>query len=775
MLKYRHTTPTKDIFMTTLPYRNPALPVNERVADLLSRMTVEEKTGQLLQPEGGWQSYTRNGDDISITPEWEKKIVEQGIGALYGLHRADPWTQVTLEKGLHPRHSAKASNLAQRLAVEKTRLGIPMLLSEEAPHGHQAIGATIFPCGISLGQSWDPALIRKVGAIIGSEVASRGGHLSYGPICDLALEPRWSRCEESFGEDPFHAGILAAAMVHGVQDDGGMGRVRCTLKHYIGYGATQGGRNGSAAHFGVRELQSVYLPPFAAAINAGAGSLMASYNAVDGEPVIGSYRLMTEVLRDELGFKGIVVGDGHAAENLYNTYRATPTGPAAIAEAVRCGTDLSLWDIAAEYLTEEVTSGRMEMIDLDRAVGRILEMKFELGLFENPYIDEKLPEKIVCSPSHREVALEAARAGLVLLKNEKSILPLSANIKKLAVIGPNADAMYNQLGDYTAPQPEGIASTPLSALREMLPDCEITNARGCGINTPDTSGIFAAVAAAQTAGICIAVIGGSSARDFNACFSVTGAVDITNAGDFEMDSGEGADRCTLGLRGAQQEMLEAIHAAGVPIIAILIKGRPMALPWLKEHAAAIIDAGYPGMEGGTAIAEAIIGAYNPGGRLAMTAPTEVGTLPVYYHHQEVGWNSYLESDGKALWRFGDGMSYTQFDYLDCKLCGSDKIAPKNGITLSITVKNTGELAGDEVIQVYVRQEQAPFSRPAYTLQAFTRVNLQAGETKTVELTLNPEAFALPDRTGKLTWYPGEFKIMVGGSQDAKKELMVVSE
>ncbi|MBM4163976.1 MAG: beta-glucosidase [Lentisphaerae bacterium] len=565
-------------------------------------------------------------------------------------------------------------------------------------------------------------------------------------------------------------------MVRGVQEDGGEGRVVCTLKHYVGYGSTQGGHNGSAAHFGSRELRAVYLPPFAAAIGVGAGSVMASYNAVDGEPVLGSRRLMTEVLRQELGFTGIVVGDGHAAENLFAAYRAVPDAPAAVAEAIRCGMDLSLWDAAAEALAGEVESGRLALEDLDRAVGHILETKFRLGLFERPYLDEGRPARVVASSEHRAVALAAARAGVVLLRNQeiagRRALPLVPDVARLAVVGPNADAPYNQLGDYTAPHPDGHTITPLAALRRLLPQCAITYERGCGINAMDGSGIAAAVAAARAAGLCIAIIGGSSARNFNACFSGTGAVDLGAGQGFEMDSGEGVDRCSLGLGGVQQQMLEEIHAAGVPIIAVVIKGRPMALPWLATHAVAIIDAGYPGMEGGTAIAEVLTGLYNPGGRLAMTAPRDVGHLPVYYHHQPVGWNRYLESDGKPLWRFGDGLSYTTFVYESCALRGTEVLRPGAGVVIAVTLRNTGDRAGDEVVQAYVHQEQAPFSRPTQTLQAFARVHLQPGEARTIDLELPPSAFALPDRQGVPTWYPGRFRIAIGGSQDAARNVTV---
>jgi len=740
-----------------------------RVTDLLSRMTMEEKVGQLLQPEYGWQACRHEDGRIVVTDAWQELIVARGIGSLYGLFRADPWTRVTLAEGLGAREAAAAANAVQRLAVEETRLGIPLLLSEECPHGHMAIDATVFPAGITMGATWNPALIEQVWQAIGVELRAHGVGTGYGPILDLAYDPRWSRCEECFGENPWHAAILGAAAVHGLQAPGADGRrVFATLKHFAGHGPNVGGRNGAQTNAGERQLREELLLPFQAAVRAGAQSLMSAYNDIDGVPATGNRWLLTRVLRGEWNFNGFVVSDGGAVDMLENGHRVAGTLVEAAAKALRAGVDCALWGRAFEHLAQALDAGLITGKDLDRAVGRVLAVKFRLGLFEQPYITDTAD--VVACPAHLELAAESARQGLVLLKNELQVLPLSLDTI-VAVVGPNADTPYNQLGDYTAPQPPGRVVTVLDGLRRVAGDDAVLYAPGCRVRQPGRDGFAAALDAGRRAGAIVAVLGGSSARDFSSLFSDTGAA-LPGEDGSDMDCGEGYDRCQLELPGEQLALLRELNTLGKPLIVVLIKGRPLDLTAVVAEADAILDAGYPGQLGGLAIAEALFGLLNPGGRLAMSVPRAVGQLPINTSLHATSWRDYVEGESNPLYPAGWGLSYTTFTYSDLRLQHT-QMTPDGSLRAEVCVTNTGARDGDEVVQWYISDLVASVARPALGLRGFQRLHLAPGAAATVTFTILPEHLILLNDEMQAVVEPGKFLLHVGGRPDQLLEVEFV--
>ena len=502
-------------------YKDASQPVELRVADLLSRMTLDEKIGQVRCPLG-WFIYDKDAKGkVCLTEKFYKYTDEQYIGNYWAVLRADPWTQKTLTTGLNPALSAEMLNMMQRYAVEKTRLGIPIMVAEETPHGHMAIGATVFPTALSQAATFDRNVLFRMGEAMGAEIRAQGAHVGYGPIIDIAREPRWSRMEETFGEDPTLAGILASEVVRGMQGDLNLnGEVRndgnhvySTLKHFAAYGIPEGGLNGEMASVGERTLLSEYVPQFKRTVEAGVGSIMTSYNMIDGVPCTSNRHLLTEVLRDTWGFKGAIYSDLQSIEGVAQTHHCAENWEEAGALAVNAGVDIDLEGNSYQYLRHAIETGKASEADLDRAVSKVLTLKFNLGLFENPYVDAKRAARIVRSEEHQQLAREVARKGICLLENDGT-LPLSKDLRHVAVIGPNADMMYNQLGDYTAPQDRSAIATVLDGVRAMLPTAEVEYVKGCAIRDTTTSDIAAAVAAAKRSEVTILVVGGSSARDF---------------------------------------------------------------------------------------------------------------------------------------------------------------------------------------------------------------------------------------------------------------------
>ncbi|MCI7780478.1 MAG: glycoside hydrolase family 3 C-terminal domain-containing protein [Bacteroidales bacterium] len=752
-------------------YKDASQPVELRVADLLSRMTLDEKIGQVRCPLG-WFIYDKDAKGkVSLTEKFYKYTDEQYIGNYWAVLRADPWTQKTLTTGLNPALSAEMLNMMQRYAVEKTRLGIPIMVAEETPHGHMAIGATVFPTALSQAATFDRDVLFRMGEAMGAEIRAQGAHVGYGPVIDIAREPRWSRMEETFGEDPTLAGILATEVVRGMQGDLNLnGEVRndgnhvySTLKHFAAYGIPEGGLNGEMASVGERTLLSEYVPQFKRTVEAGVGSIMTSYNMIDGIPCTSNRHLLTEVLRDTWGFKGAIYSDLQSIEGVAQTHHCAENWEEAGALAVNAGVDIDLEGNSYQYLRHAIETGKASEADLDRAVSKVLTLKFNLGLFENPYVDAKRAARIVRSEEHQQLAREVARKGICLLENDGT-LPLSKDLRHVAVIGPNADMMYNQLGDYTAPQDRSAIATVLDGVRAMLPTAEVEYVKGCAIRDTTTSDIAAAVAAAKRSEVTILVVGGSSARDFKTEYLSTGAALVGKGELSDMDSGEGYDRASLQLMGDQERLMQALIDAGVKLVVVYIEGRPLNMNLAAEKANALLTAWYPGGQGGMAIADVLFGDYNPAGRIPVSIPRNVGQIPVYYSKHPS--HDYIDSPAAPLYSFGYGKSYTTFAYSNL-VCATVKPAPGEDVLarVTFTVTNTGDRDGEEVPQLYVRDVTGSVETPHMALKNFDRIALRAGESRTVTFELRHDDLALYNLKMEHVVEPGEFKVMVGAASN----------
>jgi beta-glucosidase len=614
-------------------YKDPDRTTDERIADLLSRMTTEEKIGQLCFPTG-WEMYRKIDDHTAVPAEsFIERMQKTPIGGFWATLRADPWTQKTLSNGLNPKLSAKALNSLQRFAVEETRLGIPLLFAEECMHGHMAIGTTVFPTGLGQGSTWNPQLIQEMAGVIALETRLQGAHIAYGPILDLARELRWSRVEETFGEDPVLTAKLGVAFVNGLQgNDFKDGRhVYSTPKHFAAYGIPSGGHNGQQAFIGERELFSNHLLPFGKVAEAGVKTIMTSYNSIDGIPATAHKYLLKDILRVEWGFDGFVFSDLGSIEGIAGTHRAAKS--VKHAAALKAGVDADLGGNAySKNLISALDEGLVSMSDIDNAVVNILRLKFEMGLFENPYVDTIKASQKVRNEKHIKLSREVARQGIVLLKNCNNILPLKKDIGSIAVIGPNADNIYNQLGDYTAPQERSNIVTVLDGIKNAVNEkTSVYYTKGCDIRDTTETNIQEAVDIANKSDVVILVVGGSSARDFKTEYIETGAATITGAVNekiSDMESGEGFDRSSLDLLGDQEKLISEIANTGKPLIVIYIQGRPLNMNNASEKAAALLSAWYPGQEGGNAVADILFGDYNPSGRLPVSVPRSVGQLPL---------------------------------------------------------------------------------------------------------------------------------------------------
>ena len=704
--------------------------IDKKVDNLLSQMTLEEKIGQLCCPIGF------NLDDES----YHRLMDTLPCGGFWAVLRADPWSQKTVETGPDARESALIFNKMQRYAVENTRLGIPIYFAEECPHGLMAVGATVYPTGLGLAATWDEDLLYKVGDNIGEEAANRGAKYAFGPVLDIARDPRWSRVEEGFGEDPYLSGTLGSAVIRGMQN-----HLAATVKHFAAYGIPEGGHNGAAAQTGPHYLMSDYLANFETAVKNGAKSIMTSYNAIDGIPCSSNSYLLKDVLRKQWGFNGIVFSDLGSIWALHSTHRTAENQLDATAQAINAGVDIDLGaSNYGAYLKDAVEQGMVPMKNVDDAVRRILRFKYEIGLFDNPYIP--VPD----NQNNQSLALETARKSIVLLKND-GILPLCKDgvqaVSTIAVIGPNADNMYNELGDYTAPQYSDDIVTVLEGIRNRANlGTKIVYAKGCSIRDTHDADFKSAIDAAKSADVTILVVGGSSARDFKTSYESTGAA-VVNDHISDMDSGEGYDRVSIELSGLQEDLIAEIAKLHKQLIIIYIEGRPLFKNIAEEVADALLTAFYPGEQGGNAIADVLFGNYNPAGRLPISQPRDTGQIPVYYSQPKP--HDYVECASTPLFCFGYGMSYTHFEY-------NNLIVNKlnNVLEVSFDVKNIGDYDGDEVVQLYLRDEYATITPAEKLLKGFKRVYIQKSDTQHITLTIP---------TANLE--PGEFTIMVGASSD----------
>lgn len=743
------------------PYQQANLPISVRVSDLLSRMTLEEKVGQ-LRCTLAWNYYEIQGKKVVPTALFEKEVGQEHVGMLWATYRADPWTQKSLSNGLNPELAAKAGNAMQKYVMEKSRLGIPLFLAEEAPHGHMAIGATVFPTGFGMAATWSPTLIEAAGKVIAKEIRLQGGHISYGPVLDLSRDPRWSRVEETMGEDPTLAGEIGAAMVRGL----GSGKLSnpyatlATLKHFIGYGTTEGGQNGNPTFLGMREIQENFLPPFKKAIDAGALSVMTSYNSLDGIPCTANDYFLKKVLREDWKFRGFVVSDLYSIDGIWHTHHVAATRQEAGVMALKAGVDVDLGALAYQPLIDACQKKMVDEAAIDSAVAQVLRMKFEMGLFEHPYVDPKQAAKEVRTAGNMDVAYQVAQAAVTLLENKHHVLPLSKTMR-VAVVGPNADNDYNQLGDYTAPQDEGNVKTVLDGIRQKIGDANVEYVKGCGVRDTVDVHIDDAVAAAKRADVIVAVVGGSSARDFKTSYKETGAAVSDSKSVSDMDCGEGFDRATLSLLGRQNELLAALRATGKPLVVVYIEGRPLDKTWSARHADALLTAYYPGQEGGRAIADVLFGDYNPAGRLPVSVPAAVGQLPVYYNKKLPETHDYVEMSARPLYAFGYGLSYTTFRYANLAV----KPMGQRGFEVSFDVTNTGSRDGEEVAQLYLHDEVASTVQPIKQLKHFERAMIAKGATRHFSFVVDEEDLSIVDRNMQRRVEPGRFDVLVGSSSD----------
>jgi beta-glucosidase len=742
------------------PYLDPALAIADRVDDLLGRMTLEEKLAQLGSI---WVFEILDGAHIESGKAQAR--LGSGIGQITRVAGATSFEMPVV---------AALANEIQRFLVEETRLGIPAIVHEECLHGLVARDAVCFPQSIGLAAAWDPGLVEALASSFARQLRAMGAHQGLAPIFDVARDPRWGRIEETYGEDPYLIAALGVAYVRGLQD-GGDAPVLATGKHMVGHGLPEGGMNRAPAHIGPRELRDVYLWPFEAAVReAGMRSVMHAYEDVDGVPCVASRELFTTTLRDEWGFDGIVVSDYAGIDELATSHAIVGDLASCAVLALEAGIDVELPSTAAygAPLAQALADGRVDPALVDRAVARVLAVKFELGLFEAPYVDAQAARPPL--DADRALARDAARASIVLLANDGT-LPLRDDLTTIAVIGPNADSARNLLGDYAHvahietllemrdnpigfPVPDDLSlsdtlkgrSTILDAIRERCADVtEVRFAAGGDVLDASDSQIEEAVAAARGADVAIVVVGERSGL----------TLDCT--------CGEMRDRMELGFPGRQEALVAAVAATGTPVVLVLVAGRPLAIPDAAERAAAVLNAWVPGDEGPAAIAEILFGDADPGGKLPVTVPRHVGQVPIYYAHKPSGGRShwhgdYVDGSHLPLWPFGHGLTYTRF-LLHGPELDRTTLALGDEIAISVEVENVGERAGDEVVQLYVRDEEASVTRPVKELRGFRRVRLAPGERRRVTFRLAAEQLAFSGLDGALVFEPGRVRVMVGTS------------
>jgi beta-glucosidase len=717
---------SQSAFTAVSEYKQPTAPIEARIQDLMRRMTPEEKVRQLDLYAGAPALMSSHTDDTHAAKDAvflpEKAEVLWGSLGVGGIHDLNP--------------TPEQSNAIQRWVIAHNRLGIPALFIEEGLHGFDT--GTVFPAPINLAATFDPELAQQTGAAIASEARATGVGMILSPVLDLAREPRWGRVEEDFGEDPYLTGQMGLAYVRGAQ--GGSLSTDHTVvaepKHFAGHGSPEGGTNTSPVHMGERELRSVMLESFEPAFREGhAMATMAAYHEIDGIPVTADPFLLKTVLRGEWGFQGMVLSDLGAIQRLYKVHHVAATPQDAVCLAIRSGVDMQFYDfdhdVFQKALLDCLKEGTLPESDLDRAVSAVLRLKFSLGLFDHPLVDPDLNQKVYRSRAHLDVSLRSARESMTLLKNEHNLLPLSKSVHRIAVIGPNADVA--RYGDYEK-EANGERISLLQGVRAAVPEATVDFDEGNDIGT--------AVAKARAADVV-----------------------ILGLGERQGISGEGFDRSELGLPGQQEQLLEAVVGTGKPVVLVLENGRPLTIGWAKNHVGAILEAWYPGEFGGRAIAETIFGDNNPSGRLTITFPRSVGQLPDFYNSDPSRVHKYVDDDGKPLFPFGFGLSYTTFSYGDLAV-QTPEAGSKADAVVSFRVTNTGEREGTAVPQLYVREEVGSVETPMRSLDGFARVRLKAHESRTVTMHLRQSQLAVWN--AEKTWVaePGYYTLWVGGSSEA---------
>ncbi len=724
-------------------YQDASHSPQDRTLDLLSRMTLEEKIGQMCQVDGRHDPET-----------W---IQERHIGSFLHVTGGEP-------------------ERLQKLASE-TRLGIPILFGIDAIHGHAfQNGATVFPTQLALASSWNPQLLEEVARVTAVEVLSTGLHWTFSPVLCIGRDTRWGRIGETFGEDPYLIGVLAAAMIRGYQGEklSDPCSILACAKHFAAYGESLGGRDSAESEVSERKLRSIFLPPFKEAVRAGCATFMAGYNAIDGTPCSASRRLLTEILREEWGFSGFVVSDWNNVGHLHTTQKVASTLEEACEMALHAGNDM-IMSTPEFYNTaiRLVKEGRIKEGVIDAACSRILQLKFRLGLFDDKrYPDKSRTADVLGCNAHREKAYEAALESMVLLKNHEGTLPFSDKIKRIALIGPNCDNVQSQLGDWSfgAREFELIAVptldyhpeydvSPIITLREGIrrracENVQVVYEKGCDLLDESSHSIGRAIKIADESDAIIAVVG-----------------------DTNILNGETRDRTSLELTGAQQDLLCALKQTGKPLVVVLVCGKPLTVPWIAANADAVLLAWNSGMEGGRAVADLLFGDHNPCGKLAISFPRHIGQLPVYYN-QLPGWHggTYVEMDSEPLYAFGYGLSYTQFIYTDLQVSLTETGAG-GVLTASVKIRNAGTREGMEIVQLYVHDVYSSVTTPVKVLKGFQRAALKSGQESTVTITVPVSALSLIDRQCREVLEPGEFEIMVGSSsrdEDLLRQLVTVS-
>lgn len=732
-------------------YENPKAPLEDRVQDLLSQMTLEEKTCQMATLYGSGRVLK----DALPQDNWKTEVWKDGIGNIDEEHNG--LGAFKSEYSFPYAKHVDAKHTIQRWFVEKTRLGIPVDFTNEGIRGLCHDRATYFPAQCGQGATWNKKLIARIGEVEAKEAVALGYTNIYSPILDIAQDPRWGRCVETYGEDPYLVGELGKQMITSLQKY----NLVATPKHFAVYSIPVGGRDGKTRtdpHVAPREMRTLYIEPFRMAFQeAGALGVMSSYNDYDGEPITGSYHFLTEILRQEWGFKGYVVSDSEAVEFISNKHKVADTYEDGIAQAVNAGLNIRThFTPPADFilpLRKAVDDGKISQETLDKRVAEILRIKFWLRLFDNPYRGNgKQAEQIVHSKEHQAVSLEAARQSLVLLKNETHLLPLSKSIRSIAVIGPNADEQTQLICRY-GPANASI-KTVYQGIKELLPHAEVIYKKGCDIIDPhfpeseildfpktaeEVRLMQEAIRAAKQAEVVVMVLGGN-----------------------ELTVREDRSRTSLNLPGRQEELLKAVCATGKPVILVMLDGRASSINYAAAHVPAILHAWFPGEFCGQAVAEALFGDYNPGGRLAVTFPKSVGQIPFAFPFKPGSDESSSTSVYGALYPFGHGLSYTTFTYSDLHISPSHQ-GVQGDIHVSCKIKNTGKIKGDEVVQLYLRDEISSVTTYTKVLRGFERISLKAGEEQTVHFRLRPQDLGLWDKNMNFRVEPGSFKVMLGAS------------
>lgn len=750
-------------------HHDPALSVAERVALIMAEMTPAEKVAQLW---GIW-AIALLDEQRRFDPSRKPELLRHGVGQI---------SRLGANALVPPRQVAALANEIQRYVIDNTRLGIPVMIHEESCAGVLMRGATTFPQSIGQAATWNPELIEQMTTAIREQIRSIGAHHALAPVLDVARDARWGRVEETYGEDPFLISAMGTAYVRGLQGSDLKTGVAATAKHFVGYGASEGGMNWAPAHIPARELHEIFLTPFAAAIKGGKiATVMNAYQELDGIPCGASKELLVDILRGKLGFEGLIVSDYFTIAQLvdYHHVAADRTEAAKLALEVGMDIELPTPDGYGAPLLAGLEDGRIDMALVDACVERVLKAKFDWGLFDNPFVDEGRVPEIFSRPATVALSRTIAEQSLVLLKNDGDLLPLSKSLSRVAVIGPAADSARLLQGDYhypghmenmfdpnvspDAPTPlqkdvvDWAAHMPpsvtmLQGIKSVVaPGTEVVYARGCDILGDDTSGIGEAVAAAKGADVAIVFVGDKSGL----------APGCT--------TGESIDRASLDLPGVQQALVEAVYATGTPTVVVLTNGRPHSIPWIAEHIPSVLVAWLPAEQGGAAVASALFGDVTPGGKLPISFPRHVGQVPVFYYHKPSGgrthWQGrYVDMSAEPLYPFGHGLSYTRFEYGDLAISPS-QAGPTDTISVSVTVTNCGQRSGDEVVQLYVSDPVASVTRPVIALKGFKRVTLQPGERRTVVFDLDVRHLAFYDRDMRYQVEPGRIDVKIGSSSE----------